>query len=272
MGRFNGTQLNEFPGVYVGQVVDRRDPLGIGRLKVYIETIHVNIGEDMVPWARPVCPFGTGYDEGSYVIPQTGSYVWVIFEGGDSTKPVYLGSLYSADSRNVRYFQLTGKYFGEEDPTIKIPEGETSRPRDITGMNPDKSIFFKSLKGATLLVDDRDGEEKLELIDRGGITLRMVSRMYDNSYSNRRGTSTYYDVKNRLSTNTELSYVGIKGKGYHLEFKGYKDVSKCEIAADRIKFVIKENKLYVQGKKNKEDHLYEIDLDKLEKLLSEVTL
>jgi hypothetical protein len=48
----------------------------------------------LCPWAEPALPFGgnTGEDAGFFMLPAIGSTVWVAFEMGISSNPVWLGS------------------------------------------------------------------------------------------------------------------------------------------------------------------------------------
>lgn len=74
-----------YGGIYQGEVIDNKDPLKRGRLKVNIPSIHGK-SED-VPWALPGLPFGV------YPPYPKGTAVWVMFKNGDPKFPVFLGFL-----------------------------------------------------------------------------------------------------------------------------------------------------------------------------------
>ena len=71
---------------YRGFVVDRNDPLGLGRLQLLIPQVTGN--NPYKYWALPKGVYsGEGY--GSQVIPQNGDLVWVEFEGGCPEVPIW---------------------------------------------------------------------------------------------------------------------------------------------------------------------------------------
>ncbi|WP_431284675.1 phage baseplate assembly protein V [Humitalea sp. 24SJ18S-53] len=75
--------MARYYGVYRARIVGTSDPTAAGRVQVMIPAI---AGAASV-WA-PVCaPFGAV--TGS---PRIGAGVWVMFESGDATSPVVLGT------------------------------------------------------------------------------------------------------------------------------------------------------------------------------------
>lgn len=71
-------------GVYRGTVFNNSDPLGQGRLRLQIPQV---LGSQVTDWVWPVKLNGVNLD-----IPKVGQGVWVAFEGGDSSFPVWLGT------------------------------------------------------------------------------------------------------------------------------------------------------------------------------------
>jgi uncharacterized protein involved in type VI secretion and phage assembly len=78
-------------GRYRGRVVDVADPKAIGRMKVNVpEVLHdVESG-----WALPAFPV-TGDGSGIFAVPPVGAGVWVEFEGGDPSRPVWVGGWFA---------------------------------------------------------------------------------------------------------------------------------------------------------------------------------
>ena len=70
-------------GLYRGRVISAADPQGRRRLQVEIPSV---LGNNAV-WALPCVP------PGSRAKPATGAAVWVMFENGDPSTPVWLGVL-----------------------------------------------------------------------------------------------------------------------------------------------------------------------------------
>jgi uncharacterized protein involved in type VI secretion and phage assembly len=71
-------------GLYRGAVVDNQDPEQRKRLKVQIPQI---LGKSISPWALSCLPNSGGS------VPVVGAIVWVMFEGGDADRPVWIGVL-----------------------------------------------------------------------------------------------------------------------------------------------------------------------------------
>jgi uncharacterized protein involved in type VI secretion and phage assembly len=75
-----------FFGKYRGTVSDNSDPSNRGRLKVRVPSV---LG-DVESWAMPCVPYA-GDGVGFYSLPETGTGIWVEFEAGDPSYPVWVG-------------------------------------------------------------------------------------------------------------------------------------------------------------------------------------
>ena len=74
-------------GLYVGEVVDRADPEGLGRVRVRIP----GLIEPASAWAFPLGTLGGGTDRrGFFAVPERGAEVGVLFHQGDVDHPFYL--------------------------------------------------------------------------------------------------------------------------------------------------------------------------------------
>lgn len=87
------TQLAEFLrthhfGKYRGLVTDVGDPEAIGRIKARVPAI---LGDELeTPWAMPALPFA-GPQHGLFLLPEVDDGVWIEFEGGDVSRPIWSG-------------------------------------------------------------------------------------------------------------------------------------------------------------------------------------
>jgi len=82
----------DFTGMYRGSVVDTNDPRKLGRIRVRVFGVfEAGIPDSKLPWASPAMPIfaGAGSGFGHFAVPESGSQVWVFFEGGDFNQPVY---------------------------------------------------------------------------------------------------------------------------------------------------------------------------------------
>jgi uncharacterized protein involved in type VI secretion and phage assembly len=77
-------------GKYRGTVVDNADPTHKGRVKVHVPAV---LGGLQV-WAMPCVPYA-GNAVGFLSIPAAGAGVWVEFEGGDPSFPIWVGCFWA---------------------------------------------------------------------------------------------------------------------------------------------------------------------------------
>ena len=102
-------QLNEqvrsrYYGKYRGIVRDIDDPDGLGRIVASVPSV---LGDEDSAWALPAVPFaGDGY--GLVLLPKVGDGVWIEFEAGDISLPIWSGTWWgsgempgSADERTL---------------------------------------------------------------------------------------------------------------------------------------------------------------------------
>jgi uncharacterized protein involved in type VI secretion and phage assembly len=74
-------------GKYRGTVTDNHDPLNKGRVKVSVPSI---MPPSLAMWAMPCVPYA-GKKVGLSAIPAVGAGVWVEFEEGDISFPIWVG-------------------------------------------------------------------------------------------------------------------------------------------------------------------------------------
>jgi uncharacterized protein involved in type VI secretion and phage assembly len=79
-----------FYGIYRGTVRSNLDPLSLGRLQCDVPSVP---GASSDSWARPCASFA-GSGVGVFVLPATGSYVWVQFEEGNPADPIWMGGFW----------------------------------------------------------------------------------------------------------------------------------------------------------------------------------
>lgn len=77
----------KYLGKYRAVVTNNVDPLFIGRIQVIVPDV-----ASLVPstWAMPCVP-SAGINMGMFSLPVIGSGVWVEFERGDPSKPIWVG-------------------------------------------------------------------------------------------------------------------------------------------------------------------------------------
>lgn len=210
-------------GIYLGKVEYNLDPEKLGRIKVRVHGIDPpqdKCSTHDLSWARP-CFLGASSDAGTFVVPLSGSHVWVAYESGFYQRPIYLGSYfgkleqtpkYSRNQENLPFEEITMLPQTEERPQgggNDNWQGDSGNetPKDVWeadrvhDLEPVCSVLHKSPKGHTLKTNDGDEGEETRLIDQFGQFIEMVSNVLkdENRYNNlRRGTKDVHSDPNDL--------------------------------------------------------------------------
>jgi hypothetical protein len=122
--------------MYLGVVVDRDDPDGLGRVRVAVP----GLLEPASGWAWPLGTVGGGSnDRGFFAVPEVGAEVAVFFHQGDVDHPHYLSAHWGA------------------------PGGESEVPAEAGG-SPDVRVLATA--SFRIVIDERPGRRHLAVIDR----------------------------------------------------------------------------------------------------------
>lgn len=81
------TMRSRYYGKYRGVVSDVDDPEKLGRVKAQVPEI---LHEEVSPWALPAVALA-GPGHGLVLIPEVGDGVWIEFEAGDPSRPIWCG-------------------------------------------------------------------------------------------------------------------------------------------------------------------------------------
>jgi uncharacterized protein involved in type VI secretion and phage assembly len=104
-------------GKYRGTVSDNSDPTNRGRLKVKVPSVL----SDQEVWAMPCVPYA-GSQVGFYTLPDTGTGVWVEFEAGDVSYPVWTGFFWGDDDLPSEASSAATKVWKTGGVTITIDD------------------------------------------------------------------------------------------------------------------------------------------------------
>ncbi len=83
----SNAQRRTFYGKYRATVTDNNDPDQSGRIRVSVPALFDDSETD---WAVPCVPYAPA-GHGFFVIPEKGDSVWVEFEAGDPSRPIWTG-------------------------------------------------------------------------------------------------------------------------------------------------------------------------------------
>jgi uncharacterized protein involved in type VI secretion and phage assembly len=142
-------------GKYRGTVTDNQDPRGQGRIKAQVPEVLADVTSG---WALPCAPYA-GDTTGTYAVPAVGAGVWVEFEAGDVSRPMWVGCWWPSD-----------KVPTDEDGAKVTPDVKVSRSEQglILALHDDsQTIALSDTNGANIL--------KIE-VQSGTVTLKAATR------------------------------------------------------------------------------------------------
>lgn len=128
------TMASRISGVAVGVVTNNQDPDKLGRVKVRFPWLS---DDDESQWAR-VAALMAGNDRGTYFLPEVDDEVLVAFEHGDIRFPYIVGALWN----------------GKDAPPATNDDGKNN------------IRVIKSRSGHVVRLNDEDGKETIEIIDK----------------------------------------------------------------------------------------------------------
>ena len=166
------TELN---GIYRARVENNVDPLHIGRVQIRVPMIHRTISSggtstDLLPWASYCSSIGAGYNYGSFIVPEIGEYVWVLFEDYDPEKPVYIGSVFGTDST------LEKKYGSDETTGVwSGVVGANEVPLESQREAPSHKMVYKSRLGSMMYFDTDEDKNAVAIEDANGQKFKISS-------------------------------------------------------------------------------------------------
>lgn len=134
----------KYYGKYRGFVVDNNDPEQLGRVTVRVPSV---LGDAVTGWALPCLPFGGLAEQGLFLPPEVGAQVWVEFEEGELSHPIWTGAFWQAG----------------DVPTE-------------AALSPPTTRLLKTPSGHRLQFDDQSGQEKFLLHHPAGSEISIDSQ------------------------------------------------------------------------------------------------
>jgi len=184
-------------GIYRAKVIDAKDPDKQGKVKIWIPDLMPEIDDDFGIWARPANNVIGGANtleetdgadqvyQGMWMVPSLGSYVYVFFEAGNPNTPRYIAGAdfgqQNAPIENQQYdYEKKWTIFKSHQGRIIIVSDDTNDARvEITGKKrkiadgatqsgSPSSVYDIDGNQSTILIDERDGKEKILIKDHRG--------------------------------------------------------------------------------------------------------
>jgi uncharacterized protein involved in type VI secretion and phage assembly len=144
-----------FFGKYRGQVTDNNDTSGRGRLEVLVPAV---MGKEPV-WALPCVPYA-GANMGLYTIPEIDAGVWVEFEAGDPSYPIWVGC-----------------YWGDGQTPKNNRGAAATPPRKILRSKKGLMVVLDD-SGQVITVSDKDGNNVISIeVQQGKATVKATAKV-----------------------------------------------------------------------------------------------
>ena len=135
----------EFNANYRGIVLNNEGPYG--QCKIYVPSVYPkDIDESIynqpdfgnrLPWAQPALPIfgGNSLNEGMCSVPKVNSHVWVFFEEGDITKPIYFASIQSHEAWTIPDNDKEGHHVIKTDGKLTLQASQINLLSPVINMN-----------------------------------------------------------------------------------------------------------------------------------------
>jgi uncharacterized protein involved in type VI secretion and phage assembly len=152
--------LDRHYGKYRGWVTDNQDDDGLGRIRAMVPEV---LGEVQTGWALPCAPYA-GEGEGLFSIPPLEAGVWIEFEAGDLSRPIWSGCFWGKDQRP------SDESGSKAKPSLKILRGHSG--------------LLVALDEAqqTITLSDKDGQNLVTIaVQKGNVTIKGKSKVVVNA-------------------------------------------------------------------------------------------
>jgi uncharacterized protein involved in type VI secretion and phage assembly len=143
-------------GKYRGLVTDNQDPRALGRIKARVPEV---LGTVDSGWALPCAPY-SGDKTGVFTVPAPGAGVWIEFEAGDVSRPIWSGCWWSGGKLP------TDEGGGAATPDVKIVRSEQGL---MLALHDDSQV---------IAVSDANGSNILRIEAQAGkITVKAATKV-----------------------------------------------------------------------------------------------
>lgn len=160
---------SQFFGKHRGVVVDNADPENLGRIEVMLDVLG-----SRTAWCMPCVPYA-GESFGWFFIPEVGAHVWVEFERGDPSYPIWTGCFWAdkappgaTPARKTLKTPTTTLVIDDTDPKNGVFELDTTANGQTLSIKIDKAGI--TLTAETAKITIATNEAAIEL-SGGTITL-----------------------------------------------------------------------------------------------------
>ena len=147
-------------GKFRATVIDNQDPQKRGRLKLRIPSALADQDSD---WALPCLPYGGLDQQGMFFVPDIDAQVWVEFEEGDISRPIWVGTFWQQESD-------TPEDAAKEEPTTRMIQTSSGHILQFDDEEGEERFRLYHPADAEMIIDNQG---TITLTDASGAVLRM---------------------------------------------------------------------------------------------------
>lgn len=140
------TNDTRYWGKYRGTVMNNIDPLRMGRIMATVPDV---LGSTPSGWAMPCVPF-SGQQTGMLALPAIGAGVWIEFEQGDPSYPIWTGGWWGSAAELPTLTQIA-------PPGLSAVAIQTTLTNGLLisdAPGPTGGILLKSASGAMITINE----------------------------------------------------------------------------------------------------------------------
>ncbi len=172
-------------GKYRAFVRDNHDPERLGRCRLEIPAV-LGVGpENWSDWAYPCFSFGGINDCGTFLVPPEGASVWAEFEGGDPQYPIWSGVWLAGSNPGEMPEEAKRLCNGAECAACPDVTEHATKLQDNLEHGkfhahppywcPKVFVVAKTPAGHTVLLDDRESDACIRIVDSSGQEITLQS-------------------------------------------------------------------------------------------------
>ena len=205
----------QYFGKYRGVIIDNKDPLRLGRVRVWVPSLFPTEGNQtpdtdslsVSDWAWPCLPFGGKADQGFFFVPEVLSKVWVEYEEGNIDSPIWVGVFWSAPSGKTEIPSPAAE-MEDNEPLRRVLRTSSGHVLEFCDIAGKESVTLRHKDGAMLTLDPKGS---VTIGNKQGTFIYLNAEQSEFAFADKHGNNVRLGDTNVTLTNKDGSVVDIAG-------------------------------------------------------------